>query len=472
MAYGKSLSFPELIRKKRDGETLQREDIKHFIQAVTQGSIQDCQIGAFLMAVRLCGMEPEEMLSLTLEMMSSGTVLEWPERWHGLVVDKHSTGGVGDKVSLPLAPALAACGCKVPMISGRGLMHTGGTLDKLESVPGFSVHQNAEQIWKILDEVGCCIIGQTEELVPADKILYAMRDVTATVDSLPLITSSVICKKAAESLTALVLDVKYGSAALYKTLDSARELAQSLVTVGNQMGMNTAALLTKMDCPIGRQIGNSLEVIESLECLKGRGPADLRELVTKTGGYLLCMCQRAETPEHGSEMIAETLDTGSALRKFQAMLEAQGVKHGVAEALCAGNGDYFQVLRHAEYQEVLHAEKEGTVETIQALPLAEVLHELGAGRSKAGEQINPSVGAELLVTVGEHIAKGTPWLRMHYDLPRLRDGQRHTLQAALVISDCPPFTAGSRITEILTPEGMRWGGTEELSSASSQHIQI
>nr|XP_033815235.1 thymidine phosphorylase isoform X2 [Geotrypetes seraphini] len=446
----KSLSFPELIRKKRDGEKLQKNDIRHFIQALKHGSIQDSQIGALLMAIRLRSMDPEETLSLTQEMMLSGKVLEWPESWHGVMVDKHSTGGVGDKVSLPLAPALAACGCKVPMISGRGLMHTGGTLDKLESVPGYSVHQTAEQMRKILEEVGCCIIGQTEELVPADKILYAIRDVTATVDSLPLITGSIICKKAAESLRALVLDVKYGSAALYKTLDSARELAKSMVTVGNQLGINTAAVLTTMDYPLGQRVGNSLEVIESLECLKGRGPADLRELVTKIGGYLLWMCQKAKTPESGCEKIGETLGNGSALRKFQAMLEAQGVKHATAQALCAEKVDYFQIFRLAPYQEELHAENEGTVETIQAMALAEVLSELGAGRSKAGQSINLSVGAELLVNVGQRIAKGTPWIRVYYEKPELQDTHRHTLQAALVLSDCPPFTPGSRITEILT----------------------
>ncbi|XP_030072984.1 thymidine phosphorylase [Microcaecilia unicolor] len=455
MASGKNLSFPELIRKKRDGEKLQKKDIQHFIQAVKHRSIQDSQIGALLMAIRLCGMEPEETQSLTQEMILSGKVLEWPESWHGLIVDKHSTGGVGDKISLPLAPALAACGCKVPMISGRALLHTGGTLDKLESVPGYNVNQTTEQMRTILEEVGCCIIGQTEELVPADKILYAIRDVTATVDSLPLITSSIICKKAAESLNALVLDVKYGSAAIYKTLESARVLAQSMVTVGNQLGINTTALLTTMDYPLGKRVGNSLEVIESLECLKGRGPDDLRELVIRIGGYLLWMCQKAKTPESGCEMIGETLDNGSALRKFQAMLEAQGVKQATAQALCAEKVDYFQIFRCAQCQEVLHSENGGTVETIQAMTLADVLNELGAGRSKAGQSINLSVGAELLVDVGQRITKGTPWIRIHYEKPELQDSHRHALQAALVLSDCPPFTPGSRITEILTPQAMK-----------------
>ncbi|XP_069085556.1 thymidine phosphorylase [Pleurodeles waltl] len=447
-------SIPELIQKKRDGGKLQKDEIHYFTKALRNGEVQDCQIGAFLMAIRLRGMDPDETLSLTREMMSSGKVMEWPEAWHGLVVDKHSTGGVGDKVSLALTPALAVCGCKVPMISGRGLGHTGGTLDKLESVPGFNVSQRPEQMKKILEEVGCCIVGQTEELVPADKVLYAMRDITATVDSLPLITSSVMCKKAAESLSALILDVKYGSAAFFDSLNIARELAQSLVAVGNQLGMRTAALITEMDCPIGLKIGNSLEVIESLECLKGCGPPDLRELVTCTGGFLLWMCSRADTAEHGAEMIGRVLNDGSALRKFQDMLEAQGVESGTAQALCTGGNDYFQILRRAEHQVELKTERTGTVEKIHAMPIALLLLEMGAGRSQAGQPINHSVGAELLVTVGQHVTEDTPWIRIHHDTPHLEERQMISLQAAVVLGDNMPFTPGSRITEIIYPEGL------------------
>ncbi|XP_067387498.1 thymidine phosphorylase isoform X5 [Emydura macquarii macquarii] len=224
-------SFPALIRKKRDGEKLRDEEIRRFVRAVTQGGLQEGQMGAMLMAIWLQGMDPDETLTLTREMAVSGKVLEWPESWQRLLVDKHSTGGVGDKVSLPLAPALAVCGCKVPMISGHGLGHTGGTLDKLESVPGFNVSQSPEQMRRILERVGCCIVGQTEELVPADKVLYGLRDVTATVDSLPLITASILSKKAAEKVSNLVLDVKFGSAALYTSLESARSLAHSLGAV-------------------------------------------------------------------------------------------------------------------------------------------------------------------------------------------------------------------------------------------------
>ncbi|XP_015705972.1 thymidine phosphorylase [Coturnix japonica] len=220
---------PELIRKKRDGERLRDNEIRSFVRAVTDGTAQQGQIGAMLMAVRLRGMDQHETLSLTRAMMESGRELEWPQEWNGVIVDKHSTGGVGDKVSIVLAPALAACGCKVPMISGRGLGHTGGTLDKLEAIPGFCVTQSPEQMRRIVGSVGCCIVGQSAELVPADRALYGLRDVTATIDSVPLITASILSKKAAERVTALLLDVKFGSAALCPDVDSATELARSLV---------------------------------------------------------------------------------------------------------------------------------------------------------------------------------------------------------------------------------------------------
>ncbi|XP_042076137.1 thymidine phosphorylase-like isoform X3 [Haplochromis burtoni] len=277
------ITIPDLIRKKRDGGQLSDDEIKAFIQAVKEKTIQDSQTGAMLMAIWLNGMVSAEIKALTREMMSSGEVMEWPDEWKNFMVDKHSTGGVGDKVSLVLAPALAACGCKVPMFSGRGLAHTGGTLDKLESIPGFKVEQSREQILKILDSVGCCIVGQTETLVPADRVLYALRDITSTVDSLPLVTGSIISKKGAESLSALVLDVKFGRAAICKDFESATELAQMLVEAGNGLGIRTAAVLSGMNSTIGRCVGNSVEVIESLETLKGNGPDDLMELVTTQG---------------------------------------------------------------------------------------------------------------------------------------------------------------------------------------------
>ncbi|XP_061493977.1 thymidine phosphorylase isoform X1 [Rhineura floridana] len=450
---GSRVSIPDVIRKKRDGEKLEEEEIWHFVQAVTRRTMQDGQIGAMLMAIRLRGMTPDETLVLTRAIATSGRVLEWPEEWRGLLVDKHSTGGVGDKVSLPLAPALAACGCKVPMVSGRGLGHTGGTLDKLESVPGFLVSQSPEQMMQILEKVGCCIVEQSEELVPADKVLYALRDVTATVDSLPLITGSILGKKAAEKISALVLDVKFGSAALYPTLESAQQLAQSLVSVGSQLGICTAAVLTKMDGPLGCRVGNSLEVLESLECLEGRGPGDLRELVTTLGGILLWQCGRASSMPHGATHIAKVLDDGSALSTFRAMLQAQGVEAEVARALCAGTQEErFQVLRRAQSQEELVAQHEGTVQQIFALPIAQVLHGLGAGRTQEGQWINHRVGAELLVSVGQRVRKGDPWIRIHYENPELSDADRRNLQGALILEDSEPFAPGSKVAKTILPQ--------------------
>ncbi|XP_053572269.1 thymidine phosphorylase [Bombina bombina] len=442
------LRIYDIIAKKRDGLTLTPEEIRHVVQGAVRGEVQDSQLGALLMAIRIRGMDSEEALGLTREMMTSGYVFQWPDKWGRTVVDKHSTGGVGDKVSLPLAPALAACGCKVPMISGRGLGHTGGTLDKLESIPGFSSQQSPEKMLHILRSVGCCIVGQSADLVPADKILYEMRDVTATVDSLPLITASVISKKAAENLSSLVLDVKFGEAAICQTLEEARQLANSLVSVGVSLGIPTAALLTHMDFPIGRRVGNLLEVIESLECLEGAGPDDLRDLVTRTGGYLLLLCGQAVSEVQGTELIARALDDGSALKCFREMVEAQGVPPDIARTLTSASD-----LGSASHQELLYTESTGTIELIRARPIAEILNALGAGRIRATDTINHRVGAELLVRVGQHVNKGDAWIRIHYESPQLQDPQRQTLQKALCITSKLPFTPPSLIREIIPPKG-------------------
>lgn len=434
----------DIIAKKRDGLTLSPEEIRYVIKATLMGEAQDSQLGALLMAIRLQGMNLEETMSLTKEMVASGRVLKWPEEWSGLLVDKHSTGGVGDKVSLPLAPALAACGCKVPMISGRGLGHTGGTLDKLEAIPGFNTLQTPEQMLEILNSVGCCIVGQSKDLVPVDKIFYAIRDVTATVDSLPLITGSIIGKKVAESLNALILDVKFGAAAQSPTIEKAKDLANHLVNAGAFLGIPTMALITNMDTPIGRCVGNSLEVMEALECLEGRGPEDLRELVLRTGGYLLSLCGQADSETQGAEKIGNVLLDGSALQCFRKMLEAQGVEPDIARTLSSSSN-----LGKASHVEELEVPKTGTVELIQAKPIAEVLNALGAGRKKATDVINYSVGAELLVRVGQHVEKGTSWIRVHYEEPFLQDTQRQTLQNALSISEKPAFTPASLIRDII-----------------------
>ncbi|KAF7229476.1 thymidine phosphorylase [Nothobranchius furzeri] len=445
------LSIPDLIKKKRDGGELSDEEIKLFIRAVTSKTMQDSQIGAMLMAVWLKGMVSTEIQTLTKEMMSSGQVMSWPDKWKGLTVDKHSTGGVGDKVSLVLAPALAACGCKVPMISGRGLAHTGGTLDKLESIPGFNTQQSADQIRDILASVGCCIVGQTEMLVPADRVLYALRDATSTVDSLPLITGSIISKKGAESLSALVLDVKFGRAALYKDLQGAKQLAQMLVEAGNRVGIKTAAVLSRMDGTIGRCVGNSLEVLESLETLKGNGPADLMELVNTLGGLLLLMTGVVSSLSEGKKKISEAVIGGQALSKFEAMMVAQGVAMETARSLCSAHTDYYSILRKAQQQLDLTVPADGVVVDLDGLVLAQVLHKLGAGRSRAGEPINHSVGAELLVSPGQRVKKGESWLRLHYDHPV--PDQVALLQKALRVGKDNKAAEGesSLVAELLLP---------------------
>uniref|UniRef100_A0AAZ3PDB1 Thymidine phosphorylase n=1 Tax=Oncorhynchus tshawytscha TaxID=74940 RepID=A0AAZ3PDB1_ONCTS len=422
-------TFPEHIRKKRNGEQLSAGEIRDFVQGVKDKTIQESQIGAMLMAIWLQGMVAEETLTLTKEMMMSGEVMSWPAEWEGLMVDKHSTGGVGDKISLVLAPALAACGCKVPMISGRGLAHTGGTLDKLESIPGFNVYQSVQQLHRILEEVGCCIVGQTDNLVPADKVMYALRDVTSTVDSLPLITGSIISKKGAESLSALVLDVKFGNAALYKDLGSAKLLAQSMVTVGNSLGI----------------------LMESLECLKGRGPDDILELVTSLGGLLLWMIGRAGNLEEGKKVISTTLQNGAALEKFQNMMIGQGVTSQIAASLCSTNADYHSILRRAHYQTELETQGHGTVLDIDGMVIAQVLHRLGAGRSKAGDPVNHSVGAELLVSLGQKVEKGQAWLRVHYETPALSAEQRLSLQGALTLGPVDQLHTQPLVAEIILP---------------------
>ncbi|XP_008571982.1 PREDICTED: thymidine phosphorylase [Galeopterus variegatus] len=302
--------LPELIRLKRDGGRLSEGDIRDFVRAVVDGTAQGAQIGAMLMAIRLQGMDLEETSALTQALAKSGQQLEWPEAWHPQLVDKHSTGGVGDKVSLVLAPALAACGCKVPMISGRGLGHTGGTLDKLESIPGFSVIQSPEQMQVLLEQVGCCIVGQSEKLVPADGILYAARDVTATVDSLPLITASILSKKVVEGLSALVVDVKFGGAAVFPNQEQARELARALVGVGAGLGLRVAAALTAMDNPLGRNVGHTLEVEEALLCMDGAGPPDLRDLVTRLGGALLWLSGQTQKRSNPRPPLEAGLERG------------------------------------------------------------------------------------------------------------------------------------------------------------------
>ncbi|XP_045197907.1 thymidine phosphorylase-like isoform X2 [Mercenaria mercenaria] len=447
-----NVSISDLIGKKRDGLSLREEEIEYFVRGVVEGTIQEAQIGAMLMAMFIRSLDNEETTNLTRAMTHSGDVLRWPDEWKGSVVDKHSTGGVGDKVSLVLAPALAACGVKVPMVSGRGLGHTGGTLDKLESIPGFNVSLSHEAMLQVMKNVGCCIVGQTSNLVPADKILYATRDVTSTTENIGLITSSIISKKVAESLDALVLDVKIGKGAFLKDEQSARELATRMVKAGNGSGVKTVALLTDMDSPLGHMVGNALEVAESIHCLHGDGPQDLTDLVIRLGGQLLFKAGHASGLQEAYNIINGTLHNGTAIAKFAAMMKAQGVKADLADRLCEKGVDVFEILPRAKHSTQIKSEMSGYVHDIDAMKCAVVTGKLGAGRTKAGEAISFGVGLHLSTHVGKHVEKDTTWMTVYHNEEKLPDMFVSMLEDALNVRPEPVKTAhkGTRVVDVIT----------------------
>lgn len=407
-----------IIKKKRDGQSLTNDEVEYFVKSVTNKSLDKEQIGALLMAIWLRGMTVSEMTQLTFSMVHSGITLTWPEQWKGTLADKHSTGGVGDKISLVLTPALAACQIKVPMISGRALGHTGGTLDKLEAIPNFSVSQSPNQIVNILDKVGCCIVGQTEEIVPADRILYSTRDITSTVDSVPLIVSSIVSKKAAENLSALVLDVKFGTAAFMKEKDMAHKLASDMVRVSNGLGIKTTAVLTSMDAPVGYAVGNALEVLESLRCLHGEGPHDLEELVLTQGALLLRSLDRVKDLDQGRSKIHEVIHNGKALEKFEDMLICQGVSSDHAKKLCTRERE-FDVMTAARHVTNIQAQSEGYVHGIEPLLIAGVSAGLGGARKSHDDRINHSVGVMLRCHIGVKVNNGDVIASVHHDQPSL-----------------------------------------------------
>jgi pyrimidine-nucleoside phosphorylase len=374
------------------------------------------------MAIYFRGMTPAETAALTREMLHSGATLRWSSR-NVPKVDKHSTGGVGDKVSLVLAPLLACCGVQVPMISGRGLGATGGTLDKMESIPGLHTQLSTSEIAHITERVGCVITGQTADLVPADRKLYALRDVTGTVPSIPLITSSIMSKKLAEGLDALVLDVKFGSGAFMKTEAEARALAQSLTAVGSEMGLHVSALLTDMNQPLGRLIGNAVEVNESIAALQGRGPADLMELTLALGGELLRLAGPVESAAEGAARLSGAVDSGAGLAKFREMVEAQG-------------GDLDATRPVAPGSDVVAA-RTGFVASMDCESLGQAVVTLGGGRRQVTDRIDHSVGLEMLVRIGERVESGQPLVRVfaqEENAARVRD----SIARSIVIDDEPP----------------------------------
>ncbi|CAD5116880.1 DgyrCDS5723 [Dimorphilus gyrociliatus] len=412
----KSINIFDILNKKSDGSELEDEEIQWFVKEaskVTNSAINDSQIGAMLMAIKLNKMTPREAASLTKSMTFSGTVLQWPEEWQNILVDKHSTGGVGDKVSLVLAPALAVFGLKVPMISGRGLGHTGGTLDKLESIEGFQVQQSEERIREIVEQIGCCIVGQTKNIAPCDKKLYAIRDVTATVNT------SILSKKAAAGIKTLVMEMTYGEGALIKTRQLSEELAREIVKflfihiflithtidVGKELGMNIIAAMTKMVSPIGKTIGNAIEVLEAVDTLNGKGPKDLIDVVCKLGACLLQSTNIAKCFEEAEKMMRSTLNDNSAAEKFRLMIIKQGVDAKLASQLMK---DPREVLKLASRKTEIKSNSNGIVNVIRGLPLAKVLREHHAGRFSVEDQLDYKVGIEILKDEGDKIEKG--WL--------------------------------------------------------------
>lgn len=389
------MHIPSLIERKREGGALSSDDIHALIAAFTCGEMPDYQMSALAMAIYFKGMSTEETAALTHAMLHSGSSLQWPAGSPPRV-DKHSTGGIGDKTSLIIAPLLACDGLWVPMISGRGLGITGGTLDKLESIPGFSTQLSEAEIYRVIEAVGCAMIGQTADICPADKKLYALRDVTGTVPSIPLITASILSKKLAEGLDRLVLDVKYGTGAFMKTESAAHELADSMVRTGNALGVRSSVRLSPMNEPTGEAAGNALEVAEAVRCLQGQGPADLEDIV-------LDLC--AAVANSPREVLKQRLHSGAAWTKFQQMVAAQG---GDVAAL-----ERMESVHYAPVIQELKADRSGKITGMDARSIGQAVLELGAGRSRASDPVDFVVGVDRMMKVGMDVSAGQVLLRIH-----------------------------------------------------------
>ncbi|MFV1987810.1 MAG: thymidine phosphorylase [Gemmatimonadota bacterium] len=412
-----------LIERKRDGGTLEPDELEALLDAYMSGDLADYQMSAFLMAVFFRGLTRTELAGLTRAIIESGTRLELGEVG-GPAVDKHSTGGVGDKVSLVLAPLLAEAGLRVPMVSGRGLGHTGGTLDKLESIPGFDVHLDLARFRSVLDDVGCAMIGQGPEIAPLDGRLYALRDVTGTVPAISLIASSIVSKKVAEGISSLVLDVKFGDGAVLTDPTDARVLARLMVDLAGAEGLRASALLTAMDAPLGLTVGNALEVREAIECLAGGGPDDLRELTLELSAELL-------PPELTRADLAGLLDDGTALARFGRLIECQGGDPAVL--------DDPDLLPQAPVRRTLVASESGVVHAVAARTVGLAAVELGAGRRRADDDVDPAVGFELHVVPGGTVEVGQPTVTIH---ARTEDGaERAAARFASALAIGPADTA-------------------------------
>ncbi len=419
----------DLIRKKRDGGELSNAEVAALLGGYLTGEIPDYQMSAFLMAVYFHGMTSAETTEFTMAMVRSGETLDLGAI-RGRKVDKHSTGGVGDKTSLVLIPLVAAAGAPVAKMSGRGLGHTGGTIDKLEAIPGFRTELPSAKFIDQVNRIGCAIIGQTANLVPADKKLYALRDVTATVDSIPLIAASVMSKKIAAGSDGIVLDVKTGSGAFMKTLEGSRALARTMVAIGTQVGRQTIAVISDMDQPLGAAVGNALEVREAIDTLHGHGPTDLVELCLVLGAQMLMLAQLVETPAGGRIQLERLLAEGKALAKFVELIRAQGGNPGVV--------DHPEMLPTAHLQRPVPAPSAGTITSINSEAIGLAAMALGAGRAKKDDVIDPAVGIVLRRKVGEAVGRGDALGEVHApDAPRAGEAI-HQVQAAYQIGPVRP----------------------------------
>jgi pyrimidine-nucleoside phosphorylase len=415
------MNVVSLISKKRDGGELTEDEIGSLIAGYVRNEVPDYQMASWAMAVYLRGMTVAEIAALTEHMLHSGVTFEWPAG-ESPKVDKHSTGGIGDKVSLPLAPLLACCDLQVPMISGRGLGATGGTLDKLESIPGFRTNLSTAEFQQVCRDVGCVISGATADLVPADRKLYALRDVTGTVPSIPLITASIMSKKLAEGLDALVLDVKHGSGAFMKTLDDARALARSMVDTGKRMGVPTVALLTDMNQPLGRMAGNANEVNESVDALVGKGPADLMEVTLELGAELLVLAKRESLSAAARKRLKKAIASGAGLEKFHEMVAAQGGNLGAPRPIAPAHE--------------IGSPWSGYDTKVDTERLGYVVINLGGGRRQLGDKLDLSVGFEMLVRVGDKVDSGQPLARIFAEHDAVSHVKRDLL-ASITVSDDP-----------------------------------
>ncbi|MEN2049430.1 pyrimidine-nucleoside phosphorylase [Staphylococcus hominis] len=402
----------DIIEKKRDGKSLSKEEIEFFIKGYTEGDIPDYQASSLAMAIFFQDMNEEERAALTMAMVNSGDVIDL-SKVNGIKVDKYSTGGVGDTTTLVLAPLVAAVGVPVAKMSGRGLGHTGGTIDKLESIDGFHVEISEADFIKLVNEDQVAVIGQTGNLTPADKKLYALRDVTGTVNSIPLIASSIMSKKIAAGADAIVLDVKTGNGAFMKTLEDAEALAHAMVSIGNNVGRNTMAIISDMSQPLGRAIGNALELKEAIDTLNGQGPEDLTELVLTLGSQMVVLAERASTLEEARQLLNEAIENGSALDKFKTFLENQGGDASVVDSP--------ELLPTAEYQIDYKAKSSGVVSELIANEIGVASMMLGAGRQTKEDDIDLSVGIVLNKKVGDNVNEGESLLTIHSNRENVDD---------------------------------------------------